>query len=46
MIRCGLILGANGTWSVNQLFLQLQQIVTKHQQYFEGLKVPQLHMAN
>jgi hypothetical protein len=46
MIRCGLALGAEGTWSVNQLFPQLQQIVAKHQQYFEGLEVPQLHMAN
>jgi hypothetical protein len=46
MIRCGLALGAHGTWSVNQLFSQLQQIVAKHQQYFEGLEVPHLHMAN
>jgi hypothetical protein len=46
MIRYGLALGAGGTWSINQLFPQLQQIVAKHQQYFEGLEVLQLHMAN
>jgi hypothetical protein len=46
IIRCGLALGADGTWSVNKLFPQLQQIVAKHQQYFEGLEVPQLHMTN
>jgi hypothetical protein len=46
IIRCGLALGTDGTWSINQLFSQLQQIVAKHQQYFEGLEVPQLHMAN
>jgi hypothetical protein len=46
MIRCGLALGRDGTWNVNKLFPQLQQIVAKHQQYFEGLEVPQLHMAN
>jgi hypothetical protein len=46
MIRCGLALGTDSTWSINQLFPQLQQIVAKHQQYFEGLEVPQLHMTN
>jgi hypothetical protein len=46
IIRCSLALEADGTWSINQLYPQLQQIVAKHQQYFEGLEVPQLHMAN
>jgi hypothetical protein len=46
MIKCGLALGADSTWNINQLFSQLQQIVVKHQQYFEGLEVPQLHMTN
>jgi hypothetical protein len=41
-----LALEADGTWSINQLFPQLQQIIAEHQQYFEGLEVPQLHMAN
>jgi hypothetical protein len=30
MIRCGLALGTYGTWSVNHLFPQLQQIVAKY----------------
>ena len=42
MIRCGLALGIDGTWSVNQLFLHLQEIIEKHFSYFQGLEVPEL----
>ncbi|KAG0620447.1 hypothetical protein M758_4G216500 [Ceratodon purpureus] len=40
MIRCGLALGLDGTWSVAQLFPHLQEIVGKHLQYFQGQEVP------
>jgi hypothetical protein len=39
MIRCGMVLALDGTWSVAQLFLHLQEIVTKHLQYFQGQDV-------
>ena len=42
MIRCGLALGIDGTWSVNQLFPHLQEIIEKHFPYFQGLEVPEL----
>ena len=42
MIRCGLALGIDGTWSVNQLFPHLQEIIEKHFSYFQGLEVPEL----
>jgi hypothetical protein len=34
MIRCGMVLALDGTWSVAQLFPHLQEIVAKHLQYF------------
>jgi hypothetical protein len=36
MIRCGMALALDGTWSVAQLFPYLQEIVAKHLQYFQG----------
>lgn len=46
MIRCGLALDLDGTWSVEQLFPHLREIIAKHRPYFEGLEVPHLPMAN
>ena len=46
MIRCGLALGLDGTWTINQLFPHLQEIIAKYRQYFEGLEVPHLPTAN
>jgi hypothetical protein len=40
MICCGMALNVDGSWSVNQLFPQLQDIVAKHVQYFQGQDVP------
>jgi hypothetical protein len=40
MIRCGMALDIDGSWSVNQLFPHLQDIVAKHVQYFQGQDVP------
>jgi hypothetical protein len=40
MIRCGMALALDGTWSVAQLFPHLQEIVAKHDQYFQGQDVP------
>jgi hypothetical protein len=40
MIRCGMALDVDGSWSVNQLFPHLQDIVAKHVQYFQGQDVP------
>jgi len=40
MIRCGLALRLDGSWSVEQLFLHLQEIIAKHLQYFQGQEVP------
>ena len=45
MIRCGLALDVDGTWSIGQLFPHLQDIVAKHRTYFEGSEVPQLPSA-
>ena len=39
MIRCGLALDRDGTWSISQLFPHLQDIVARHRKYFEGLEV-------
>jgi hypothetical protein len=39
MIRCGMALAFDGTWSVAQLFPYLQEIVAKHLQYFQGQDV-------
>jgi hypothetical protein len=36
MIRCGMALVLDGIWSVAQLFHHLQEIVAKHDQYFQG----------
>jgi hypothetical protein len=40
MIRCSMALDKDGSWSVNQLFPHLQDIVAKHVQYFQGQDVP------
>ena len=40
MIRCGLTCGIHGTWDVNQLFPNLQEIIHKHEVYFQGADVP------
>ena len=40
MLRCHLALGLDGSWSVGQLFPHLQEIITKHLQYFQGEEVP------
>ena len=40
MIRCGLALDIDGTWRINQLFLHLQEIIARHEQYFDGQEVP------
>jgi hypothetical protein len=39
MIHCGMALDVDGSWSVNQLFPHLQDIVVKHVQYFQGQDV-------
>ena len=44
MIRCGLALELDGTWSIGQLSLELQEIVAKYRLYFDGQVVPQLPM--
>jgi len=36
IIRSGMALGVDGTWSVNQLFPHLQEIIAKHEPYFQG----------
>lgn len=36
MMRCGLSLGIDGTWSVSQLYPHLQDIIKKHEAHFEG----------
>jgi hypothetical protein len=36
MIRCSMALVLDGTWSVAQLFPHFQEIVVKHDQYFQG----------
>lgn len=36
MMRCGLSLGVDGTWSTTQLFPHLQDIITKYLLEFEG----------
>ena len=40
MIRCGLALDIDGTWRIDQLFPHVQEIITRHQQYFDGQEVP------
>ena len=44
MIRCGMALDVDGTWRINQLFPNLQEIIAKHLQYFQGQEVP-LHVS-
>lgn len=41
MIRTGLSLDLNGTWHINQLSPELQAIVKRHPEHFDG-KVPEL----
>lgn len=36
MIRCGLAKDLNGQWCTSQLFLHLQNIITKYQEKFDG----------
>ena len=36
MIRCGLGKDIDGVWKISQLWLELQQIVSKHKKYFYG----------
>jgi hypothetical protein len=40
MIHCGMALDVDCSWSVNQLFSHIQDIVAKHVQYFQGQDVP------
>ncbi len=40
MIQCGLALGVNGIWEVTQLKPELQQIIRKYRNHFEGEAVP------
>jgi hypothetical protein len=42
MIRCGLSLDIAGEWHEKQLNRDLQIIIEKHHQHFEGLAVPDL----
>ncbi|CAK9855847.1 unnamed protein product [Sphagnum jensenii] len=42
MIRCGLSLDITGEWHEKQLNRDLQIIIEKHRQHFEGLVVPDL----
>jgi len=41
MICCGMALGVDDSWSLDQLFLHLQEIVAKHRPYFDGQDVTQ-----
>jgi hypothetical protein len=40
MIRCGLSLGLNGQWGVNQLSPELQEIIKKYFNEFAGIEEP------
>jgi hypothetical protein len=42
MIRCGLSLDIIGEWHEKQLNQDLQIVIEKHRQHFEGLAVPDL----
>ena len=42
MIRTGLSLDLDDTWSVEQLFPQLQENIAKYRHFFEGQEVPNL----
>jgi hypothetical protein len=42
MIRCELSLDITGEWHEKQLNRDLQIIIEKHRQHFEGLAVPNL----
>jgi hypothetical protein len=42
MIRCGLSLDIIGEWHEKQLNRDLQIVIEKHRQHFEGLAVPDL----
>ena len=39
MLRCGLSLDISGEWRVEQLFLQLQDIIRRHREHFDGKSV-------
>jgi hypothetical protein len=40
MIRCGLLLDVNGIWHEEQLTPDLQSIIAKYRDHFNGLLVP------
>ena len=40
MIRCGLSLDMDGTWTVQQLFPHLQEIICRHETSFRGVDLP------
>jgi hypothetical protein len=40
MIRCGLSLGLNGQWGVNQLSPELQEIIKKYPNELAGIGEP------
>ena len=46
MLRCGLALGLDGSWSVGQLFPHLQKIIARHLQYFQGEEVPNFNRGD
>jgi hypothetical protein len=45
-IRCGLSLDITGEWHEKQLNRNLQIVIEKHRQHFEGLAVPDLDPHN
>lgn len=46
MIRCGMSLDTNGSWSVDQIFPHLKNIVNEFLQYFGGDEVPEIGLEN
>jgi len=46
MIRCGMALGVDGSWNLDQLFPHLQEIVAKYRLYFDGQNVAQYVRPN
>jgi hypothetical protein len=40
MIRCGLALDVSGEWRIGQLKPELQNIIHKHREYFDGKPLP------
>jgi hypothetical protein len=43
MIRCGLALDVTGEWHIKQLTPELQAIIMKHRNHFDGEIVPNLN---